>query len=35
MVEVATGVGADHMTAMSHPLDNTVSKLVLESAGRS
>ena len=31
MVEVATGVGADHLTAMSYPLDNTVSKLVLES----
>jgi signal transduction histidine kinase len=31
MVEVATGVGADQLTAMSYPVDNTVSKLVLES----
>jgi signal transduction histidine kinase len=31
MVEVATGVGAHQLTAMSYPVDNTVSKLVLES----
>jgi signal transduction histidine kinase len=31
MVEVATGVGADQLTAMSYPVDNTISKLVLES----
>jgi GAF domain-containing protein len=31
MVEVATGVGADQLTAMSYPVDNTISKLVLDS----
>jgi signal transduction histidine kinase len=31
MVEVATGVGADQLTAISYPVDNTVSKLVLDS----
>jgi two-component system, NarL family, sensor histidine kinase DevS len=31
MIEVATGVGADQLTAMSYPVENTISKLVLES----
>jgi signal transduction histidine kinase len=31
MVEVTTGVGADQLTAMSYPVDNTISKLVLDS----
>ncbi|MBA2559661.1 MAG: GAF domain-containing protein [Propionibacteriales bacterium] len=30
MVEVATGAGADQLTALSYPVDNTVSHLVLE-----
>lgn len=30
MVEVATGAGADQLTALSYPMDNTVSRLVLD-----
>lgn len=29
MIEVATGAGADQLTALSYPMDNTVSALVL------